>query len=235
MYNNRRYANKVVPYGRRRTNYLQKKRFPMYRTPSRVSSAAFIKKVRRAAGAELKYLATNSTFLVSVSDPSALFLSNVIQGLGPSQRLGNWINPVGMHGTVRCHGTTLAAAPEIWTMRVGILRFNDDISDTTFISSDLLETASRPGGPFKVSSKGKFSVLWTRVVFVSNNSDNGLFNRSLKFRIDLETAPKILFDGPSLTGQTRNHLVFFAMSDSPSPDDEPPSVDIDCMFRYTDS
>lgn len=232
MYNNRRYSNKVVPYGRRRTNYLQKKRFPMYRTPGR---AAFVKQVRRAVGSELKYLSTNSTFLVSQSDPSALFLSNVVQGLGPKERIGNWINPVGMHGTVRCHGTTLAAAPEIYTMRVGILRYNDDISNITFISSDLLETVDRPGGPFKVTSKGQFSVLWTRVLIVSNNSDNGLFNRSLKFRINLETSPKVLFDGPSLTGQTRNHLVFFAMSDSPTPDDEPPSVDIDCMFRFTDS
>lgn len=130
------------------------------------------------------------------------------------------------------HGNT-AAPEEIWTLRVGVLRFNDTLEGHVFVADGLLEDSTRPGGPFKVSSKGQFTVLWTRVVIVSNNSDNGLFNRTLKFRLNLEGSPKCLFNGPVIA--TRNQLIFFAMSDSPSPDDQPPSCDVDAMFRYTDA
>lgn len=100
MYN-RRYGA-VVPYsrgGRRRTNYLQKKRYPLYRRL--VKNVAFAKKVRLAVGAELKYFASNLTFSVSQFTSGAMDISSIIvEGLTPKERIGNWIQPVGVHGTV---------------------------------------------------------------------------------------------------------------------------------------
>lgn len=239
MYKRRNFGA-VVPYGRgrgRRTSYHNKKRYPMYRMNggSRFrAGAGFKAKVKRAVGAELKFFQFSFLHEVERTGADVSFLSEVPQGTEPTERVGNWIDPQSVHGTIRCHGNP-GAGPETWTLRVGILRFNDSLVGQTIIASQLLEDATRPGGPFKVAKKGEFSVLWTRVLIVSNNTDNTLFTRALRYRVDLRSSPKCLYSGPLSSSGTKNHIFFFAMSDAPIPEAMPPTVDLDAMFRYTDS
>lgn len=236
----RRYGA-VVPYGRRRaTTYGRKKKYVMYRRPA--SSAGFKAKVQRAVGAELKYLAVNATYQASQDQANAYVRFGAIgQGLGQSQRIGNWITPKFMHGTVRVRGNPLAledgAEPAhlTWTIRIGILVYLDSRQGASDLTSDLLQDSARPGGPFKVALKGEFRVLWSRITVVSNNNDNDYFTRTFKYSLKLASLGKALYEGSDAEDQTRGQLLFFAMSDASSPPAFPPFIDMDGMFRYTDA
>lgn len=239
MYKRRYNGAAVVPYGRggfrgrgRRTSYHNKRRYPMYRKFG--VTRGFKAKVQQAVGAELKFIPHFSLLEASNDNPNATFISIVDQGTGSEQRVGNWCSPSSVHGTVRCHGNP-EASPETWTIRVGVLRYNDNSQGTSLFGSGFMEDPQRPGGPFKVASKGEFSVLWTRVLIVSNNTDNTLFTRALRYRVNLKNSPKCLYEGAGAGSRTKNHLIFFAVSDCAVTALSPPSVDFDSMFRYTDS
>ncbi len=227
----------MVQYKRRRypSKYARRGRYPMYR-----KAGSFAAQVRKVVAAEVKFHYVKSLIDAEISGTSIAFLSAIIQGVGQSQRIGNWIRPTSMHGTVVCKGNPEALAlptpVETYLMRVTILVFNDDLAVAEPVSaSNFLLDSARPGGPFNINIKGQFSVLWTRVVTVSNNTDNTQFVRTLTFRINTTKQRKCLFKGPDGDDFGKFQYLFLASSEAPSPVNEPPTADIDSMFRYTDS
>ncbi len=112
---------------------------------------------------------------------------------------------------------------------------NDSLKANPVIASEFLEDPNRPGGPFRVSRKGEFSVLWTKFLFLSNHSDNVTFSKTLKWTLNLQKKSKTLFDGVGADDGTKYQYFFCAVSDSLSPVSFPPTLDVDSMFRYTDS
>ncbi len=236
MYQRRR-SFAVVPYGRRtyrRRSF--KRRYPMYRKPaSSAGGAAFASKVRSVVSAERKFLHFSATYLVEEQSTSTILMSSMPQGVAQGQRIGNWIQPTSTHGTLTVTGNPTAGESSIWNVRVFVLIFNDSSKGINTIGSTFLQDPSRPGGPFNIDRKGEFSVLWTRFFTISNNNDSALFTRTLTWRLSLQNKKKVLYDGATEDDLTKNHLFFYAVSDCPSPVNNPPTITVDATFRYTDS
>ncbi len=229
----------MVPYKRRYAGRggIRKRRFtPMYRRP--MMTASFAAQVRKVVAAEVKYHYLNNELEIESGAPVLSSFTSIAQGVTATQRIGNWIKPVNLHGTVVISGNPAAlGVRETWGVRVFIFVFNEDVTAApTFAASQFMIDPARPGGPFNILRKGQFSVLWTRFVTVSNNSDNNLFTRNLTFRVNLSKAKKCLYDGPAAVGdKTKFHIYFGAVSEATSPVVDAPTLTLDTMFRYTDS
>jgi len=228
----------LVPF-RRRRSYVKRgysgkrRRYPqMYRS---LGKAGFAAKVRKVVAAERKFLFTNDVFEAAGTLPGSLYLTGIAQGVGQSQRVGNWIQPTSSHGSVTVTGQVDAGGDTVWNVRVFILVFNDNSKDITNTSTRWMQDPTRPHGPFNIERKGEFSVLWTRVLTVSNNSDNTTYSQTLTWRLNLAKQKKILFDGPTSSDRTKFQMFFCAVSDSPSPPAGPPTISVDSQFRFTDS
>ncbi len=233
----RRYPSAMVPYKRRsyrpirkygakRRTYFRGRKAPMYRAP------AFAAAVRRVVSAEQKYKVDDQLFSSSRFTGGFNIMTNVQQGVLATERIGNWLQATSTHGTVVVHGNGDALPLETYGVRVWIMVLNEDFDQIVPVNaSGYLLTDTRPAGPFNILRKGEFSVLWTRYVQVSNNTDNSLFTRTLPFRLSLNKVKKSLYDGTDIK---KYHLFFMTTSDA-AVDANLPLVQLDYMMRYTDS
>ncbi len=203
------------------------RRYAMYRTPGR----AFAARVRAVVKAESKYKYLPFEADPTVTAPFVHHVSEIALGQLSTQRIGNWIQPTSVYGTVRVFGNP--ASEELTDgVRVGCLIWNNDNDSDAFDATNLLEFNEAPGGPFKIPEKGSFTILWTRYVQVVNNDDNAQFVKTLKVSFPMVRKPKILYDG----GESKKYQIFFfALSDTPGLSETPPHIEGDLTIRFNDS
>lgn len=190
---------------------------------------SFPARVRGATGQELNYV--NDVFFGPIASiiPFVNPMSNPFPGTSQTQRVGNWIKPVSLSGRV------LMTAPEEgvpvnMTALAFIVLFHNDLTDhPPLASQDFLLVPTRPSSPWNVLRKDQFTVVWSQFFNLVSDKASPYFNQEAAFRIDLEEAPQITFDGDDLK---KNHLLFCATSSS---DGAPATVQCDFLFRYSDS
>lgn len=202
------------------------RRYPMYRTPG-----SFASRVRAVVKAESKYKYLPFEADPTITSPFVHRISAIALGNLSTERIGNWIQPTSLYGTVRIFGNN-DSEETTDGVRVGCLVWNNDNDSDAFDATNLLEFNEAPGGPFKIPEKGSFTILWTRYVQVVNNDDNAQFVKNLKLSVSMIRKPKILFDG----GENKKFQVFFfALTDTPGLSETPPHIEGDLTLRFTDS
>jgi len=202
------------------------RKYPMYR--------GLASKVKAIVDSEIKNNVRAVDFTAfSVGTPFLDNQTSIAQGLLTSQRLGNWLDPVNIHGYLQIRGQIQPAAVEnTIDVRLGVLQWhNDDSVDPPLLASIMFDGGS-PMGPFSFKNKDSFTILWTRCYTIVNDRNNPNFSYNVNFYRRLKMAQKILYDGAAVNKQ--NQIYFFAFSGSLAAADDP-EVSIDITFRYTDS
>lgn len=192
----------------------------------------FAAKVRSVVKAESKFI-YSATALVNVARTQAIVVSlgNVPQGVGASQRIGNWIQPTVLYGHITVNGDA-ASLLDTSSVRICLLQYNEDESSTAFDANILLENTLTPGGPWQVISKGKYTILWSSYFTITNNLANLAFTRTLAFNVKMQKRPRVLFAGST---QKKQQLFFVALSDVDVGAGPFPQVAAQIQMRYTDS
>ncbi len=154
----------------------------------------------------------------------------IVQGVTNQQRIGDFIKPITNHGTITVN-SDISEADVQTRFRLFFFIWKELIEDPTSPSLDqLLEDATDPWSPFKVSQRGTFKVLWSRKSFVINNADNTYVSRVYNYKFNMARLPQMTYDGAT---PNRNHLIFVGISDSA--EENTSTYTINNMFRYTDS
>ncbi len=191
-------------------------------------------RVKRIIGAELKFR-TLSVGPLEVPPLTGDFIEitpPIVQGDGASQRTGNWINPVNVHGTVLIRGNQVAQVADPSTsVRVVIFQWKEDFQFQQPDANTLMQDVVAPFGPFNITNRGSFQVIWSRKIFVSNDDDNYFFTRKLDFYLRLGRRQKVLYDA----GNPKKYQYFFFIMNDLSQGDDVISYDLDYTLRYTDS
>ncbi len=232
----------VVPYGNRRRSFKRtytagrgRGRTTLYRMYRAAPSAAFASQVRRVVSAERKYVHIQGTIIAQSQSAQSFPLSESSQGTGPTERIGNWIQPVSMHGTCTVTGDPTGPSDSVTKVRVFIWIINDNASAFVVDPYEFMDDRARPHGPFNINRKGGFSVVWTRVCTVADLLRNDKHSMTYSWSLSLNKKQKCLFSGPADFNRTKFHYNFAALSDVPNPLSNPPTIVFDSMFRYTDS
>ncbi len=189
-------------------------------------------RVKRIISAELKQNVTDFDFLgVRIGMADITLLSNIAQGDLSTNRTGNWIQPINLHGYVTLTGT-VGASVQTLQVRVGIFRwmndFDSDPPDITQIVSD----PGNPSGPFSFKDKNSFKILWSRFLNLQTNADSPQFLKTLRYYIRIGRSQKALYDG-GITPK-KYQLFFFALADGLAAGDEV-QVSLTNTLRFTDS
>ncbi len=215
----RRTARKTRMMGGIRKSFRGRRRKPM--TAGRV---------KRIIGAELKFTTTQRTSeIVNTLNPLILPLTQLPQGMTNSQRDGNRISPVNVHGNITLIGEDAAAA-NFANIRVVIFRWDEDQTQRVPVIADIMQNVALLGGPFNIDNRGLFKVLWSRYFVVINNADNPSFKKTLRYYLRA-AGPKMTFDGGAGADAKKYHLYLAVFSQS----GDDPTVTFDNTFRYTDS
>lgn len=189
-------------------------------------------RVKRIISAELKSDVTDFDFIgVRIGISSITLLSNIAQGDLSTQRTGNWIQPINLHGYVTITGTA-GASVEILQTRVGIFRWMNDNSQDPPDLNQIVSDPGNPSGPFSFKDKNSFKILWSRFLNVQTNPDSPQFLKTLRYYIRVGRSQKALYDG-AITPK-KYQLFFFAMGDGLAAGDEV-QVSLTNTLRYTDS
>ena len=198
----------------------------------RMPPANFAAKVRSVVKAESKFHYTFTEF-ANFQRTAAYVqpLSIINQGIGASGRIGNWIQPTVLYGHITVQGAPSAVLNTSHN-RVCLLQYNEDESLTPFDAVILLEQTLTPGGPWKVTSKGKFTILWSAYFQTTNSIDNLSYERSLPFNVKMHKRPRCLFD---VNAQKKGALFFVALTDINVGGGDPPTVATAIQLRYTDA
>lgn len=219
MRNTRRRYTRRRPYTRRRRRTGRRKPMTAYR-------------VRRIINAELKF-AVNGIGPTPVPSPGGAIVpitENIIVGTGVSERIGNWIKPVNLHGTIVIKGNEMAAgAQDSFLLRCGFFLWKNDISVDVPTASDIMFDVGAPFGPLSIVDKGSFKQLWGRKVLVSNDNDNPKFFVTLPYYLKLRNQQTLYNAGTAKKYQ----IFFFIIADSVGLNQ--PFYQIDFTLRYTDS
>ncbi len=191
-------------------------------------------RVRRIIDAELKYhILTAGGQAPSFVGDSQPLTELITQGDGVTQRNGNWIKPVNIHGTLRVTAVNdPGAISPVVDVRAMVIRWNEDLSVNPPTLAHVVNDPSAPGGQFNFENKGQFKVMWTKNFTLVNDDDNSQFTKLFKVYIRLSRSPKTLFDGAALA--KKFHYIFYIFSDTNAAG-EIPSYQIDFVTRYTDS
>jgi len=201
------------PFTRRRRRRM---RTPM--TPGRV---------KRIIDAELKF---KDSSIQAISMPSVtgliLNLSSVDQGDAPTERIGNWIKPVSLMGTVTVQANEANAEP-LQLFRCFVLQWheNEDVDPITL--TKVVQNDIQPYQQFNIQSKGSFKILWNWVGSVIANVDNSQYTKTTRFYV--RPRRKVLFDA---LDNRKYHLFFVAFSNVNA---DIPTVSAQIRLRYTDS
>lgn len=195
-------------------------------------SPAFARSVKAVIRPESKYLYTSITRnLVSFVSPFSENLDDMKQGTGASLRVGNVVTPTVLYGNLTVIGTHDGDAEKSAAVRAVLLQYHDDQQDAPFDPAIVLESQATPGGPFNVSNKGRFTVLWSKFMNISMRRDNSQFIKTCEMNIPLKNRKKPLFDGALVK---KHHYWFLVFTDAQAAGD-----DIKCQMRmqlrYTDT
>ncbi len=192
----------------------------------------FAAKVRSVVKAESKFTYSFSSLAeFRRTQAKVLDLSGVVAGLGASTRIGNWIQPTVLYGHITVVGDTAAILPTS-SVRLCLLQYHEDESAAPFDADILLENTLTPGGPWQVTSKGKYSILWSSYFTITNDFANLAFTRTLAFNVKMHKRPRILFAGATLK---KEQLFFVALTDIDVGAGAAPLVAAQIQLRYTDS
>ncbi len=187
--------------------------------------------VRRIVDAELKKfdLAAGPLAVPTITG-QMVNLTAIGQGDTNVLRTGNWVRPVNIHGYCQVSGNSVQSTNQS-QVRIGVLCWNNDFSADPPTVALIAADSSNPMCPFSLDNKGSYSVLWTRVLTISNNDASSGFQKMYKFYIRLGRQPKMLYDGAT---QKKYQYFFFAWSDIAAAGDEP-FIDFCSSIRFTDS
>lgn len=234
MYGARRpYRRSMYPATRYKKRRYGGKRAPKRAGMRRIAPANFAAKVRQVIKPESKFLFAETVAAnVILNIPVVVPITNTLgQGVGASTRIGNWIQPTALYGHITLQGASAAEFP-VDFIRCVIIQYNDDQAAAPFDPDVLLESATAPGGPWKVTSKGIFTVLWSSYFTITNDQANLAFTRTIPFDIKMQKRPRVLYD--SATAK-KGQLFFICMSTKlvvPAPY---PLCSTQIQLRYTDS
>ncbi len=187
-------------------------------------------KVRRIIGAELKHgtLGVNSTAPSQNSENFALTLIN--QGVDASQRVGNWVKVINIHGCLQVEGQPMGTLPVV-NCRAFIFRWNENNSFSVPTLDQIVNDDTAPMGPYNFQNRGMFKIVWSRVFSIVNNERNSQFNRKLPFYVKLNRGPKTVYNA----GLPTKYQYFFQIFSDTDTADSIPSFRLDITTRWTDS
>jgi len=188
-------------------------------------------KVKRIISAELKFTTTNAVdTVVNTANPYVENLTAMAQGNTSSQRDGNRINGVNVHGNITLNGED-AGVDEITPVRITIFRWNEDASVTVPTPALIMQDVAQLGGAYNINNRGFFKVLYSRFFTLVNSNDNVNFKKTLRFYTKL--SGKIIFDGGLVTDLKKFHI--YIMIQATSTVATHPVLNSSITFRYTDS
>ncbi len=219
------YMRRMNRTGRRR-RYRRKSRYTRRpRTGRHMTSG----RVKRIIDAELKF---HDTHLFQIFIPSTtgtiVTLSGIDVGDSPTERIGNWIKPVALHGTVSVEGNTAAA--EIYQQfRIFIVQWRENQDVDVITLPKLVQNVLEPFQQYNVQSKGAFKVLWSWVGNVIAHNQNSQLVKTRHFSVRPRT--KILYDDILL----RKYQLFLVGFSNVASANDPPVFSINTRLRYTDS
>lgn len=194
-------------------------------------SVMTVGRVKRIISAELKFLTTDFDFMpVSIGSPILTPLSNIGQGDLVTQRNGNWVQPINLHGYVTLTGT-VGAPSQTLQARVGLFRWMNDNSVDPPNIIQILNDPGNPSGPFSFRNKASFKILWSRFVNIQTDPNSPQFLKTLRYYIRLGRSSKALYDAAL---QKKYQLFFFAVGDGLVGGDDV-QVSLTNTLRFTDS
>ncbi len=213
-------------YGSKRRRYISEyKPMSLYRQPMTPY------KVRALVGSELKHSVQNAELQPSIGGSFLSITDGIPQGVLTTNRVGQWIQPVLLHGHIEVTAEEAAENKETTVqIRIAFFRWKEDTSVQIPESDVLMESTVNVQGPYKFGSRGKFDILWSKVITLSNDRQNSQFTKRFRFYLKLGQGPRCLYDEAT---PKKYQLFFFNLSNSPIGDE--PSVRINTVFRYTDS
>ncbi len=206
----------------------RKRRFTRKRRSTRGRSMRMTPgRVKRIIDAELKF---KDVFLASLSIPSVtgliVNLSGIDSGDGVNERIGNWIKPVTLYGTLNVQADENNAEPN-QPFRVMIVQWRENQDNDPISLESLVQETAEPFQGYNVQSKGSFKILHTWVSTVIGNTDNNQYIKTHRFYVKPST--KILFD---VDAQRKYNLFLVAFSDKAL---ATPTLFGNVRLRYTDS
>ncbi len=220
-------------FGRRTFKGRPKRRAPFRRRRGSKArqAAVFKRRVLRIVGAESKFRITGATSRPQVGAQTEIRVTDIDLGTSASQRIGNWIRPLSLRGNMVVRGAAANALQKM-SIRVGVALWRNDQSVDPFLAGDIMADGNSPMGDFSVLEKGAYQVLWTRTMVVVNNDDNSQNVKKVAFNINLSKVPKTLYSGAV---PKKYQLFYFFISDDTNGGADAVNIEIDAMFRYTDS
>ncbi len=193
-------------------------------TPSRrfVSNAG--------AKPESKFVFTHEKGEAVLNLPFVVHVSHIVPGVGVNARVANFIQPTNLYGHINVTGDGACEAITS-QVRLCFVQWHEDECKSAFDGQRLLQSQVAPGGPWNVSEKGVFTILWSTYFTVTNNLENAKLSRTCKFDIKMHKRQRVLYDASA----SKKHQIFFcAMTDivgfGPFP-----HVDAQIQLRFTDS
>jgi len=120
-------------------------------------------------------------------------------------------------------------------LRCSIIRWKEDLTPPGGAAlptlGEIMHDVNRPQGPFRFASKGKFDVLWTMPIIVSNTLANTNNQKLYSFYRKVGKKQRSFFDGAN----SKKYHYFFVASSDVAAAGSPPMVSFDITVRYTDS
>lgn len=179
---------------------------------------------------ESKFLFTHATGDAVLNIPFIIHVSHIVPGVGINARVANFVQPTNLYGHINVTGDGAASAVTS-QVRLCFVQWHEDDSKSSFDGQRLLQDQQAPGGPWNVSEKGVFTILWSHYCTVTNNLENAKLSKTLRFDIKMHRRQRVLYDASA----SKKHQIFFcAMSDivgfGPFP-----HVDAQIQLRFTDS
>ncbi len=194
--------------------------------------ASFASRVRKIVQAEIKFHDQGFSVLPVVGGQSEVLATNIPLGVGANQRIGNWLQPVSLEGNITVQGDDAAGlAQESFGVRVGYALWKNDSTSDPLTFDRIMQDGASPGGPFSVPEKNSYKILWTKYLTVNNHRQNSQFTKTFPFRINLSNLPRALYDD----GNQKKYQIFFFAGSDDIVGTNPPEIQVDSMFRYTDS
>ncbi len=214
-----------------RRRMVRRRRFTRKRRGFKRARPMTAKRVRRMIGAELKHLLFGITSAAPAVVGDRISLTDgVPQGVTVTQRIGDWIKPINIHGNLTVQGDN-GGNPVVVNVRAFFIQWLENASTALPDLEDLIENTTAPQGPYKFSAKGQFKVIWSRVFNIVNEARNPQFAKKLPFYINVSRNMKSIYNGPLAT---KGHYYFFIFSETDAVG-AVPTYRLDATLRYTDS
>lgn len=208
----------------------------MYRRKRRrfVVTPNFARKVRSVIRPELKFLDTGDAGDVDVATsvlvPTINITNSITTGDGASNRQGEKIFPVNLHGIVTYTGNSASSnLDERCRIIIFAWREVPDLPNEPILSQ-ILETPSNPYSAFNLSNRNRFKVFYSRKFTLSNDSTNPQFIKTFKIYIRLRRMGLITYDGAT---PLRNQIFVYYISTNDTLNE--PTFQSYLTFRYNDS